>query len=302
MLEITGIKFMWCLLGIGVVLIGIISAMRRQMTRTGNQLAQSDTPSASRRQHDEVNVFKNTPTFFRFGMVVALLLVIFAFNWTTYDREVHIPEVDSGWEDEFLINEPPVLPPPPPPPPPLPPPDIVKVEPEEIEEEVFFEDQTVEVEEAVEAPEPPAPPKPAPIVEPPPPPPAPVIVEKDTDEDIVWDIVQEMPRFGGCEEISGTSAEKKQCAEKKLMQYIYGKIKYPTIARENGIEGLVVVSFVVEKDGSISGAEVLRDIGGGCGAEALRVISSMPDWTPGYQRTKPVRVQFNMPIKFQLQG
>jgi len=111
-----------------------------------------------------------------------------------------------------------------------------------------------------------------------------------------------MPRFSGCEEIGGKDADKKQCAEKKLLQFIYGKINYPTIARENGIEGLVIISFVVEKNGSISGAKVLRDIGGGCGAEALRVINSMPDWTPGYQRTKPVRVQFNMPVKFQLQG
>lgn len=301
MLEITGIKFMWCLLGIGVVLIGIIAAMRRQMTRAGEQLAQSDTSYASRRQHDEVNVFKNTPTFFRFGMAIALLLVIFAFNWTTYEREIYIPDI--GELPEELLQAPPIIEPPKPPPPKPPPPEIVEVEPEEVEEEVIFEDQTVEVnDEVIEAPEPPTPPKPVPVVKPPIPPEPPVVIEDDKDEDIIWDIVQEMPRFSGCEEISGTSSEKKQCAEKKLMQYIYGKIKYPTIARENGIEGLVVVSFVVEKDGSISGAQVLRDIGGGCGAEALRVISSMPDWTPGYQRTKPVRVKFNMPVKFQLQG
>ncbi len=301
MLEITGIKFMWYLLGVGVVLIGIISAMRRQMTRTGEQLAQAE-PSASRRQHNEVNVFKNTATFFRFGMVVALLLVIFAFNWTTYEREVYIPEIGPDWDEELLV-EPPRAPEPPPPPPPPPPPEIVEVEPEEVEEEVVFEDQSVEIdEEIVEAPKPPPPPKPIKEVEPPPPPPAPVVVEKETDEDIIWDIVQEMPRFTGCEDISGTSNEKRKCAEGKMLQFIYKGINYPTIARENGIEGLVVIGFVVEKDGSISGAEILRDIGGGCGAEALRMVNEMPKWIPGFQRAKPVRVKFRMPIKFQLQG
>jgi len=301
MLEITGIKFMWCLLGIGVVLIGIIAAIRRQMTRTGEQLAQSDAPSTSRRQHREMNVFRHTPTFFRFGMVLSLLLVIFAFNWTTYEREVYIPPIEDGWEDDIETTpRAPEPPKPSPPPPPLP--EIVEVEPEEVEEEVIFEDQTMDVEEVVEAPEPPKPPKPTlkelPKPEPPPPP---IVVEEKPDSEIFVN-VREMPRFAGCEEIGGTSSDKKQCSEKRMLQFIYSKIKYPTIARESNIEGLVVIGFIIEKDGSISGAKILRDIGGGCGAEALRIINSMPDWIPGYQRTKPVRVQFNMPVKFKLQG
>jgi len=73
------------------------------------------------------------------------------------------------------------------------------------------------------------------------------------------------------------------------------------LARESGIEGTVYVTFVVEKDGSITDVRVLRGIGGGCDKEAIRVVKEMPKWDPGKQRGKPVRVQFNMPIRFTLQ-
>ena len=63
----------------------------------------------------------------------------------------------------------------------------------------------------------------------------------------------------------------------------------------------VYVTFMVERDGSITGARVLRDIGGGCGAAAIRVVKAMPKWTPGKQRGKPVRVQYNLPVAFILQ-
>jgi protein TonB len=74
------------------------------------------------------------------------------------------------------------------------------------------------------------------------------------------------------------------------------------MARESGIQGKVFVTFVVEKDGSITDVKVLRGIGGGCDEEAVRVIKGMPKWSVGKQRGKPVRVQFNMPIVFKLAG
>lgn len=73
----------------------------------------------------------------------------------------------------------------------------------------------------------------------------------------------------------------------------------PEVALKNKIEGRVYVTFTVETDGSITNIKVLRDIGGGCGQEAVRVVSIMPKWKPGTQRGKPVRVQFNLPIVFQ---
>ena len=86
---------------------------------------------------------------------------------------------------------------------------------------------------------------------------------------------------------------------------MYSGMNYPPIARENGVEGTVVIQFVVEKDGTIKDARTVRDIGAQCGAEALRVVNLMntkgKKWTPGKQRGKSVRVQFNLPVKFRLE-
>ena len=86
-----------------------------------------------------------------------------------------------------------------------------------------------------------------------------------------------------------------------LYTYIARNIKYPEAAKKEKIEGRVFVTFVVEKDGRITGERILRDIGGGCGEEVLRVIRTMPKWKPGTQDGKPVRVQFNLPVAFELQ-
>ena len=114
-----------------------------------------------------------------------------------------------------------------------------------------------------------------------------------------------MPLFPGCGEIS-TYAERKQCADKKMLDFIYANVKYPAEARENGVEGMAVVSFVVEKDGSVSGAKAVRDPGAGTGAEAVRVVRLMQErglrWQPGEQAGKRVKVQFNLPVKFKLEA
>lgn len=88
--------------------------------------------------------------------------------------------------------------------------------------------------------------------------------------------------------------------EKARMQYFAKHITYPELAKENDIQGTVFLKFIVEKDGSISNVTVVRGIGGGCDEEAMRVIREMPKWTPAKQRGKPVRVWYNMPIKFTL--
>ena len=85
-----------------------------------------------------------------------------------------------------------------------------------------------------------------------------------------------------------------------MMSYVSRSIKYPTVAEENGIQGLVIVSFVVEKDGSISGAKVKRSVDPSLDKEALRIIRSMPRWTPGKQGGKPVRVKYTVPVSFRL--
>jgi protein TonB len=112
------------------------------------------------------------------------------------------------------------------------------------------------------------------------------VMEDAYDPNEPLTMVEEMPQFPG-----GAEA---------LYPYIGKNLKYPEQAVEEGIEGIVYLSFVVETDGKITGVTVLRGIGGGCNEEALRVVRSMPNWTPGKQGGKPVRVKYNLPIRFKL--
>ncbi|PKP04770.1 MAG: energy transducer TonB [Bacteroidetes bacterium HGW-Bacteroidetes-6] len=98
-----------------------------------------------------------------------------------------------------------------------------------------------------------------------------------------------MPEFPG-----GTEA---------LYNFLGGNIKYPSLARESNIQGTVFVTFVIEKDGSVTNAQILRGIGGGCDEEAMRVVRKMPNWNPGQNSLgRPVRVQLNLPVRFVLEG
>ena len=127
---------------------------------------------------------------------------------------------------------------------------------------------------------------PPPPPPPPSPPPPPVPTEKSDLKDDVYKLVDNMPRFTGCDEAR--------------IRYIMNNVKYPAAALEKGIEGTVYIAFIVEKDGSITNAKVIKGLGKPCDMEALRVIRAMPKWIPGTQKGNPVRVQFNMPIKFKL--
>ncbi len=254
------------------------------------------------KKYPEVDVFQWSGMFFRIALVAVLVVVIGAFNLTSYERKARIPQgaLDLGQMD--IEVEPPRSSEAPPPPPPPPPPVIQEVPNEAILDTapVEFVDQSVEATSAIEAPVAVSDKKPEVKHAPPPPPPPPPVAE----EEEIFKVVEEMPRFPGCENLA-TTEERRACADKKMLQFIYDNIQYPAIARENGIEGTVVVRFVVEADGSIKQAEVVRDIGGRCGEEALRVVNMMnklpQKWTPGKQRGKPVRVWFNLPVKFILE-
>ncbi|PLW96462.1 MAG: energy transducer TonB [Marinilabiliales bacterium] len=110
--------------------------------------------------------------------------------------------------------------------------------------------------------------------------------EEEPVSEEIFVIVESMPEYPG-----GINA---------LYQYISDQIHYPVMAKELGIQGKVFVTFVIETDGSVSGVEVLRGIGGGCDEEAIRVVNSLPKWKPGKQRGVPVRVRYNLPVKFTL--
>lgn len=107
------------------------------------------------------------------------------------------------------------------------------------------------------------------------------------DPDGPFTLVEEMPSYPG--------------GQDALFAYISTNLKYPQEAMDKGIQGTVIVAFVVERNGSISEVRTLRGIGGGCDEEAVRVVQGMPDWTPGKQGGKAVRVRFNLPIRYRLQ-
>lgn len=125
----------------------------------------------------------------------------------------------------------------------------------------------------------------APPAEEPAPPP---VVEEERPSTEIFKVVEQMPEFEG-----GTAG---------LLKYLYENMKYPAIARENGIEGKVIVQFVVDEAGNVSQAKVVRGIGGGCDKEAIRVVETMSGkWKAGKQRGRPVKVWFTLPVNFQLQ-
>jgi periplasmic protein TonB len=102
----------------------------------------------------------------------------------------------------------------------------------------------------------------------------------------IFKYVEQMPTFPG--------------GQQALMDYLAKNIRYPAAARENGIQGSVVLQFVVDETGNISSIQVLRDIGGGCADEAVRVVKAMPQWTPGKQNGAAVKVYFTLPVAFRL--
>lgn len=89
--------------------------------------------------------------------------------------------------------------------------------------------------------------------------------------------------------------------ENALLQYLSKNIQYPELAREANLQGLVVLSFIIGKDGSLNDITIVKDLGGGCGREAVRVIKNMPHWTPGESNGRAVRVRFVLPVRFRLQ-
>lgn len=103
----------------------------------------------------------------------------------------------------------------------------------------------------------------------------------------VFDVVEQMPSFPG-----GPSA---------LMEWLSNNVKYPVVAQENGVQGRVVVSFVVERDGSITDVKVVRGVDPSLDREASRVVRAMPRWIPGKQNGSAVRVKYNVPVAFRLQ-
>ncbi len=300
-IAVTGDALFLSLLVISGIIVTLIFGIRKYIQYQKKHVPLGTQNLLERNKYTLVNTFKMSGTFFNIGLLTALSMTILAFSWTTYDyeriREQPIFHDDSELEitvDRTIQKKSP-------PPPPLPEiliPEIVK--PEEIVTDVeFIEPKIIEPELPVVQSEPIMKRKRVIPVAPPLPPPP----EKKIEVEPIHVVVEEMPRFPGCEDMSDKE-ERKACAQQNMLKYIYGEINYPTIARETGIEGTVVVRFYIDEQGNVKAPEILKEIGGGCGKEAMRVVktmNNMPEkWTPGKQRGRAVKVYFNLPVKYDL--
>ena len=214
-------------------------------------------------------------TWLLIGYVTVLAFMFVAFEWSERDVQIDMSQAvaDIVFEEEIEIpvTEQPeeVLPPPPPEAPAFV--EQLNIVEDDVEVESTVIASSEETGQAVEIAYVP-----------------PVVEEEEVEEQEIFEVVEQMPEFpnGG---MAG------------LMQYLSKNIKYPTIAQENGTQGRVTVQFVVNADGSIVDAKVIRGVDPYLDKEALRVINSMPKWKPGMQRGKAVRVKYTVPVMFRLQ-
>ena len=221
----------------------------------------------------KANIETQKTTFLLMGLVVALAVLFVGFEWSSsiskLDEAVIVQDVLAEEEIEITQRDP--TPPPPPPPPEPEVPEIIDVVEERVENQIDLSSLEDDQSRAqVQTYTPPPPPK---------------AVEEEATEEI-FVVVEQQPEFPG-----GMSA---------LMKFLSDNIKYPVIAQENGIQGRVITTFVVERDGSITDINVVRGQDPSLDKEAIRVIKTMPRWKPGQQRGKPVRVRFTLPVQFRL--
>ena len=202
-------------------------------------------------------------TWMLIGYVIVLAFMFIAFEWTKRDIKIDTSQALPITEQEEKVA--------PPPPEVAPINETLEIVADDADVEETVIASSEETGQAVEV-------KYVPVT----------VVEEEPEEQTIFEVVEQMPEFpnGG---MAG------------LMQFLSKNIKYPTIAQENGTQGRVTVQFVVNKDGSIVDAKVIRGVDPYLDKEALRVIGTMPKWKPGMQRGKPVRVKYTVPVMFRLQ-
>ncbi len=213
---------------------------------------------------------KSKSVFTLVGMIMTLSLVWFAFEYKVYDKadiEGFGTTYTSADQDVILQTER-IKRPPPPPIQPTTIIDIVKNT-KEVKDDLVFDVETNKDD----------------II-------ALQVVDEEEEETVIEEpifvFVEDQPEYPG--------------GDKARLTFLSNAITYPELAKETGIQGVVHLTFVVEKSGEISNVELLRGIGGGCDEAAIEAIKRMPNWKPGKQRGRAVRTQFKMPVKFFLAG
>ena len=211
--------------------------------------------------------------FTEIGLAIVLGLCLAAFEYSTQDVSIDLDampeEVVVEEEITPVTRQEEIKPPPPPPPPKMA--DVLNIvdDDTDLQDDADLFDSEFDEEAEVEFQE--------------------VEVEEEVVEETeeVFLIVEQMPEFSGGDEA--------------LRKYLATSVKYPVIAQENGIQGRVFVAFVVDKNGNVTNVRVARPFDPNLDKEAVRVVQSMPKWTPGKQRGKAVKVSYTVPINFVLQ-
>lgn len=210
--------------------------------------------------------------FMQIGLAVTLAIVLIAFEWSTTDVDASqfemVEELEAEEEIMPITRQEEVKPPPPPPPPKVA--DVLNIVEDDVEldEELDIEDTEMDEDTEIDFSDL-------------------AMEEEESDDAPVFFIVEDMPEFPGGEEA--------------LRKYIAQSVKYPVIAQENGIQGRVYVSFVVNTKGKVTDVKIARGVDPNLDKEAIRVVNAMPAWKPGKQRGKAVKVSYTVPINFVLQ-
>lgn len=222
------------------------------------------------KKNKKADLERKRALFFQIGLIVTLGLILLAFEWTTTDPTINTSLID---DEEVLEEEaPPItrhqeIQPPPPPQQAI---DLLQIVDNDVELDEELEIEDVEMDEDYEV----------------------DLSDFDFDDDEetgdqIFMVVEEMPEFPG-----GTRA---------LLKYIAQNVKYPVICQENGIQGMVSVSFVINEKGEVTNVKAFRGTDANLEQEAVRVVKSLPNWKPGKQRGKAVKVSYNVPVRFKLQ-
>jgi protein TonB len=217
--------------------------------------------------------------YFLIGLVISLTLVITIIEYRTYDQgPIDLGELDIDIEDEIIPITHSKQKAPPPPPPPI---EVIEVAPNDIELKLEIEIESAEInqEEVIED----------------------IKIEpEDPDEIFKYFLVENRPVFPGCEN-EPTEEAKFACFQRSLMTFVARNVDYPEMARQMGVQGRVYVSFVVEKNGSISNVRVDGGVDQIIDNSAANVVSKLPRMKPAKQSGRAVRMSYTVPIQFKLQ-
>tara|TARA_E500000178_G_scaffold148729_1_gene148356 strand:+ start:40 stop:744 length:705 start_codon:yes stop_codon:yes gene_type:complete len=231
------------------------------------------------KKNSKADLNKDRNLYFVIGLTLVLGVTWGAIEYKTYEKVFDLAALDILEDDDEDIPITEQLKTPPPPPPPPPAPEVIEVveDEEEVEETVIESTETDQDEIIIEEIE---------------------VEEEFEDIDVPFAVIEDVPIFPGCESVA--KSQRRTCFQDKINQHIRRNFRYPEIAQEMGIQGRVYVNFIIAKDGSITNIR-MRGPDKNLENEALRIISRLPQMTPGKQRGRAVRVPFSIPITFRLQ-